>query len=93
MIYALILVAQVPEPDSLDLGLRPPRSDEVQAAERRSRRQLPIIVEVCRAAVRSGNLDRYVKAFADRNGLSSYGRVTLVMNCRIYEQGAKDGTR
>lgn len=91
MLLAYLAFAQLLDPGPLDLDLRPPRSEEVQAAERVSRKRVPAIVRVCREAIRSGDSERYVRAFADRSGLSSYGRVTLVMNCRIYEQGMADG--
>lgn len=93
MILVFLLAAQAFDPQPLDLDLRPPHGAEVKAAERRSRKQVPTIVRLCRDALRSGDLDEYVKHFADRNGLSSYGRVTLAMNCLIYRQGTKDGTR
>jgi len=91
MLLAYLALAQILDPVPLDLDLRPPRSEEVQAAERLSHKRVPAIVRVCREAVRSSDLERYVRAFADRSGLSSYGRVTLAMNCRIYEQGRVDG--
>lgn len=91
MLLAYLALAQVFDPVPLDLDLRPPGSEEVQAAERLSRKRVPSIVRVCREAIRSGDLDHYVRSFADRSGLSSYGRVTLAMNCRIYEQGKADG--
>lgn len=86
---ALFLALQ--SPDVLLPELRPPLGEEVQAAERRSRRQMPIIVRTCRAAIRSADPDAYLRTFADANGLSSYGRVTLALHCRIYQQGVRDG--
>jgi hypothetical protein len=91
MLLGYLVLAQILDPVPLDLDLRPPRSEEVQAAERLSRKRVPAIVRVCRKAIHSGDVERYVRAFADRSGLSSYGRVTLEMNCRIYEQGMVDG--
>ena len=93
MILALLLAIQVPGPAILDLDLRPPRSDELRAAERRDAKRLPMIVKLCREAVRSGDPDGHVRRFADANGLSSYGRLALAMNCRLYAQGARDGAR
>lgn len=93
MLTAILFAVQTGGLPLLDLDLRPPRVEEVQAAERRAAKQVPVIVQVCRAAVRSGDLDSYVKRFADRNGLSSYGRVALSTDCRVYHQGIKDGAR
>lgn len=93
MLAVLLLTVQTSAPPILDLDIRPPASEEVQAAERRARRQVPRIVELCRAAIRSGDPDAHIRTFADRNGLSSYGRVTLAMNCLVYRQGTIDGAR
>jgi hypothetical protein len=93
MILALVLAIQDSGPAILDLDLGPPRSDELRAAERRDTNRLPIIVKLCREAVRSDDPDRHVRRFADANGLSSYGRLTLVMNCRLYAQGTRDVPR
>lgn len=89
----LFLLTQDLGPSPLDLDLRPPRGEEVRAAERRAAKQVPVIVRVCREAVRSGDPDEYVRDFADRHGLSSYGRVTLATDCRIYRRGVRDGAR
>jgi hypothetical protein len=75
----------------LDSGLRAPDSAEVRSAERRNQARLPIIVRVCREAVKSRDMVAHIKRFADANGLSSYGRSTLTLHCRIYKQGAQDG--
>lgn len=91
MLLALLLAAQASGPPLIDLDLRPPTSDEVSAAEARDRKRLPVILRVCRDAMRSGDPESHVKRFADRNGLSSYGRVTLAMQCRLYRQGVTDG--
>lgn len=85
-----LLSAQTYGPPLIDLDLRPPLSEEVRAAEQRDRKRLPVIVRVCREAARSGDPENHVKRFADRNGLSSYGRLTLAMHCRLYRQGVRD---
>ncbi|KQM35991.1 hypothetical protein [Sphingomonas sp. Leaf10] len=91
MLSLLILALQTPERLSVDIDLRPPAGEEVGAAERRAARQVPVIVKVCRNAAQTNDPDRFIKAFADRNGLSSYGRVSLSTQCRIYRQGLIDG--
>ena len=88
---AVVAAAQALSPGPLDLDLRPPYSAETQAAERLSSKQVPVIVGICRKAIRSGNIDQYVRAYADDAGLSTYGRVTLAMNCRIFERGIAEG--
>ena len=93
MISALLFAIQVPGPVILDLDLRPPSGDELRAAEQRDAKRLPIIVRLCREAIRSGDPNGYVRRFADANGLSSYGRLALAMNCRLYAQGVRDVTR
>lgn len=90
-LLALVLALQATSPPLIDLDLRPPLSEEVSAAEARDRRRLPVILKVCREAVRSGDLETHVKRFADRNGLSSYGRLALAQYCRVYRQGVRDG--
>lgn len=91
MLSLLILALQTPERLSTDLDMRPPAAGEVDAAERRAARQVQVIVKVCRNAAQTSDPDRFIKAFADRNGLSSYGRVSLSTQCRIYRQGLIDG--
>ncbi len=91
MFWMLLLAAQTPEMPSPDLLDQPPAGEEVRAAERRAARQVPVIVRICRNAMQAGDPDELVKAFADRNGLSSYGRVSLSVQCRIYRQGVADG--
>lgn len=91
MFLLLILALQTPERLSADIDPRPPAGEEVEAAERRAARQVPVIVKVCRNAAQTSDPDRFIKAFADRNGLSSYGRVSLSTQCRIYRQGLIDG--
>lgn len=93
MILALLLAAQTHGPPLLDLDLRPPRGEELRAAEARDRRRLPLIVALCREAARRGDPDAHVRRFADRNGLSTYGRLALALNCRLYRQGVEDGGR
>lgn len=88
-----MLATQTAETMFTDPYIRPPASDEVRAAEHRTAKQLPIILDICRKAIRSGDLNKHVKEFANRNGLSSYGRVTLTAQCRIYQQGVTDGRR
>lgn len=91
MLFLLILALQTSERLSADIDPRPPAGEEVAAAERRAARQVPVIVEVCRSAMQTSDPERFIKAFADRNGLSSYGRVSLSTQCRIYRQGVTDG--
>jgi hypothetical protein len=91
MLSLLILALQTPERLSTNIDSRPPAGEEVGAAERRAARQVPVIVKVCRNAARTSDPDRFIKAFADRNGLSNYGRVSLSTQCRIYRQGLIDG--
>lgn len=93
MVLALLFAVQASGPPLIDLDLRPPTSEEVSAAEARNRKRLPVIVQLCRDASRSGDPERHVKRFADRNGLSSYGRLTLALQCRLYRQGLSDGAR
>lgn len=93
MILALLLATQDPGPAILDLDLRPPRGEELRAAERRNAKRLPIIVQLCREAVRSGDPDGHVRRFADANGLSSHARLALAVNCRLYAQGRRDVAR
>jgi hypothetical protein len=90
MYVALLLAIQVLNPEPLDLDLRPPRSEEVGAAELRAERQVPRIVQLCREAIRSGDVKYFTKTFADQHGLSSYGRVNLSTYCAIYRQGLRD---
>ncbi|KQM94074.1 hypothetical protein ASE70_11810 [Sphingomonas sp. Leaf22] len=91
MLSLFILALQTPERLSTDLDMRPPAAGEVGAAERRAARQVPAIVEVCRNALATSDPDGFIKAFADRNGLSSYGRVSLSTQCQIYQKGVTDG--
>lgn len=91
MLSLFVLALQTPERLSAGIDPRPPAAEEVSAAERRAARQVPVIVKICRNAARTSDPDRFIKAFADRNGLSSYGRVLLSTQCRIYRQGVIDG--
>ncbi|PXA94061.1 hypothetical protein DMC47_21300 [Nostoc sp. 3335mG] len=91
MLSLLILAFQTPDQLSLTIYNRPPAGEEVDASERRASRQVPVIVKVCRNATQTSDPERFIKAFADRNGLSSYGRVSLSTQCRIYRQGVTDG--
>lgn len=91
MLLLLIIAFQTPDQFSPDIYIRPPAAGEVGAAERRAARQVPVIVKVCQNAAQTSDPDGFIKAFADRNGLSSYGRVSLSTQCRIYRQGLIDG--
>ena len=91
MLWMLLFGAQTPSMRSPDIFVPPPAAEEISAAERRAARQVPVIVKVCRNAAQTSDPDRFIKAFADRNGLSSYGRVSLSTQCRIYRQGVIDG--
>ncbi len=91
MFWMLLLTAQIPKVSSPDIYIRPPSGEEVRAAERRAALQVPVIVKVCRDATRASDPDGYIKGFADRNGLSSYGRVLLATQCQICRHGVTDG--
>lgn len=93
MILALLLAIQDPGPAILDLDLRPPRGEELRAAERRDAKRLPIIIQLCREVIRSSDPDGHVRRFADANGLSSYARLALALDCRLYAQGRRDAAR
>lgn len=89
---ALMLAAQESLP-LYDLEPQPPTSGERAAAEARERRRLPAIVKLCREASRSADPDKHVAEFADRNGLSTFGRLMLTTNCTLYRQGRIDASR
>ncbi|MEG3166481.1 hypothetical protein U1701_18020 [Sphingomonas sp. PB2P19] len=89
---ALLLATHTANPPRLDGGLRPPANAAVRAAEQRNKLQFAVIIRICREALRSGDLEGHVKSYADRNGLSTYGRLTLTMDCNLYKQGLQDGT-
>lgn len=90
---SMLIAIQALDPLILDLGIRPPRSEEVRAAEARARKQVPVIARLCRTALQSGDQDKYIRSFADRNGLSSYSRVRLATDCLIYQQAVIDSSR
>ncbi|MEG3169223.1 hypothetical protein U1737_13600 [Sphingomonas sp. LB3N6] len=90
---SMLIAIQALDPSILDFGMRPPRSEEARAAETRARKQVPTIARVCQNALQSGDQDKYIRSFADRNGLSSYGRVRLATDCLLYQQGVADGSR
>ena len=87
----LLLTVQLPGPTPLDLDPRPPVGAELRAAERRERRRFPLVLKVCRDAVRDDDLEAAVARFADENGLSTFARLALVSDCRLYRQGLRDG--
>lgn len=94
MIFVSMLIAiQTLDPSFGNFGIRPPSSEEVRAAETRGRKQVPVIARLCRDAFQSGDTDKYIRNFANRNGLSSYGRVKLATDCLLYQQGVKDSSR
>lgn len=86
MMVALLLAFQAI--DSVEPAV--PSSEGLRAAEQQNQRRLPIIVKVCQDALHSTDRDAYVRRFADEHGLSSYGRVALLMDCNIYWQGRRD---
>lgn len=89
---SILIVIQALDPSFGSLSIRPPSSEEVRAAETRGRKQVPVIARLCRDAFRSGDKDKYIRTFADQNGLSSYGRVKLATDCLLYQQGIKDSS-
>lgn len=58
-----------------------------------SQAQRRLISKVCRAAVKSSDVATGVTHFANSNGLSSFDRLALLMDCTIYEQGLLDGSK
>lgn len=92
MLVAFLLATQAVDAPLPEEGLRPPVSAEVRAAEQRNKRQLSTIIRICREALRSGKPEKHIKRYADRNGLSTYGRLMLTMDCNLYSQGLRDGT-
>lgn len=90
MILALLLLAA--QPVGSQLELETPRPTELDAAKQRDARRLKTVLTVCRAAVKSGDVGTAVTRFANSNGLSAFGRLSLLMDCRIYEQGLLDGS-
>ncbi|TVV69952.1 hypothetical protein [Sphingomonas solaris] len=87
MMIALLLALQALDP------LQPavPSSEGLKAAEQQNQRRLPIIVKICRDALRSPDRGAHVRRYADEHGLSTYGRIALQMDCSIYWQGRRDG--
>lgn len=92
ILVALLLITQTADSPRPDEGLRPPAGAEVRAAEQRNKRQFAVIIRICREARRSGKPEEHIKWYADRNGLSTYGRMTLTMDCSLYSQGLRDGS-
>lgn len=90
---SMLIAIQALDPSFLDLGIRPPRSEDVRAAETRARKQVPVIARLCRSALQSGDQDKYIRSFADRNGLSSYSRVRLATDCLLYQEAVSDCSR
>lgn len=90
MIFTLLLLAA--QPTESQLELKTPRPTELDAARQRDARRLRIVLRVCRAAVKSGDVGTAVTRFANSNGLTSFGRLALLMDCRVYEQGLLDGS-
>lgn len=90
MISALLLLAA--QPAGSQLELETPRQAELDAAKQRDARRLKTVLRVCRAAVKSGDVGAAVMRFANSNGLTSFGRLALLMDCKIYEQGLLDGS-
>jgi hypothetical protein len=90
---SMLIAIQALDPSFLDPGIRSPRSEDVLAAETRARKQGPVIARLCRSALQSGDQDKYIRSFADRNGLSSYSRVRLATDCLLYQQAASDSSR
>lgn len=86
MLSLLIFSLQTPERLLADIYLRLPAGEEVGVAEQRAAWQVPEIVKVCRNAAQTSDPDRFITAFADRNGLSSYGRVSLSTQCRALKR-------
>lgn len=87
----LLLAAQIEARPPEDRDLRVSNSEELRAAEQRDRKRLATILRICRDAVRKDDMVEEIRRFADSNGLSTYARLVLTMDCRLYQQGLRDG--